>query len=127
MNAETLKPCPFCGGENIDLYKEPDIDVGGDFYSRKCRTCGARTAENYARETCPIFFQGLRDAWNTRADTDALTAAQEENERLREALVSIWETGRDHTINMNASSVRIDALARAALNETLDTAAVLPG
>lgn len=60
--SEKLLPCPFCGGENIDI----DDDTGGwytsfDFYCRKCRT---RFRINY-----DVYKNGLKHTknfWNAR-------------------------------------------------------------
>lgn len=61
-----LLPCPFCGS-HAHIASETDID-GGRFYFVKCVKCRSKGAEFYAHETCPIFYEGVRDAWNTRSD-----------------------------------------------------------
>jgi hypothetical protein len=72
QGAPELLPCPFCGGKG-HIHKDPDTELG-DFYCIKCSKCRAKSPEFYARETCPIFYGQVRDAWNTRAEL--LTAAQ---------------------------------------------------
>lgn len=67
---ETLKPCPFCGGSG-DIRRSIDVDDFGTFYSVKCNNCGAQAKEHFAAETCPEFFAGVRESWNTRADTQS--------------------------------------------------------
>ncbi len=62
-----LKPCPFCGGTPHQTKSYNEYDEG-TYYSYKCRDCGAKSGEKYARETCPIFYAGLRDDWNRRTD-----------------------------------------------------------
>lgn len=62
-----LKPCPFCGGKAVQR-KSYDNDGFGAYFSYACKECGASSGERYATETCGIFFESLRDAWNTRSD-----------------------------------------------------------
>lgn len=71
-----LLPCPFCGGKAY-MFRDYPPDVEGTFYACKCKDCGAQSKSHYARETCPIFFEGVRASWNTRilADAEALKAA----------------------------------------------------
>lgn len=62
-----LKPCPFCGGSRAAITSECDIDTEGKFYRVECLDCRAKTKERYAMETCPIFYESVRNDWNTRA------------------------------------------------------------
>lgn len=63
--AETLKPCPYCGGEAVvDRvgYRYSDTGVHAmDAFHVSCRSCGTRTAE-YRSEG------GAVEAWNRRAE-----------------------------------------------------------
>ena len=67
-NAETLLPCPFCGSDKINV--ERDHSQGaGVFACMACQNCRTKTRETYYSNgnDCPQTYQGLRDAWNTRA------------------------------------------------------------
>ena len=55
-----LKPCPFCGNDEIDCCYEAEEDVY-EFYFCKCKACGA-TAGFYQTEQEAIA------AWNKRYD-----------------------------------------------------------
>lgn len=66
MSAVDLLPCPFCG-ERAHIVSERDINTDGRLYFVKCRKCRAKGPESYANETCPIFYEGVRATWNTRA------------------------------------------------------------
>lgn len=70
-----LKPCPFCGGE-AHITHTYDPDGFGAFHHAQCRKCRAKGTEYFARETCPIFFEQVRAAWNTRAKTKAADALE---------------------------------------------------
>ncbi len=64
---EELKPCPFCGGKAV-LRKSYDGDGFATYFSYACKACGASSGEQYATETCGIFFESLLASWNTRSD-----------------------------------------------------------
>ncbi len=55
---EKLKPCPFCGGEDISLVRI--CNVNNDFYYVTCCNCGIFTVD-YDKEWDSI------KAWNRRA------------------------------------------------------------
>lgn len=62
-----LKPCPFCGGKEIDVCEEGKM-FGKSAYSRtylfaRCRKCYARTG---VHGTKPKTIE----AWNRRAEDD---------------------------------------------------------
>ena len=66
--SEKLKPCPFCGSEQIVLgcqYGESNYDRA---YSIVCKNCGARskkfTQSITSDDMTPI--DNAHDAWNTR-------------------------------------------------------------
>jgi len=81
MAEHELKPCPFCGGE-ASINKDYDLDGYGRFDSVKCRKCGAKSREIYARvgNGCPVHYATVRDAWNTRPIEDAQAARIKELE-----------------------------------------------
>ncbi|WP_313031796.1 Lar family restriction alleviation protein [Brucella sp.] len=64
--ASELKPCPFCGSNRIAFRSTPDMDTDGKFHRISCNECGAGSREKFAMETCPLFYEELRSAWNTR-------------------------------------------------------------
>ena len=66
-----LKPCPFCGGN--DLHKEKFLDLVGWIYRIYCKYCGAR-AESLADMETAV------KRWNTRPAEDA---KDREIERLK--------------------------------------------
>ena len=54
-----LKPCPFCGGKDIEIIK---FDVGSVVaYIANCQKCFAQTGFCQTPETA-------KEAWNTRED-----------------------------------------------------------
>ena len=55
---DKLKPCPFCGFENIELWPM------GAFDSPFCESCGATIAESVTGEDTSEQIA----AWNRRAD-----------------------------------------------------------
>lgn len=63
-----LKPCPFCGSQQVDdnigvQYDESGLSAVRYFYSVVCGNCGCRTA---------LFEQKLNsiEAWNRRVSDD---------------------------------------------------------
>lgn len=68
MSDTQLKPCPFCGGLGIRS-TELCEDMGGKFYCIECKSCRSKSMPQYASlgNDCPITYQQVRDAWNTRA------------------------------------------------------------
>lgn len=64
MDDVSLKPCPFCGANDVYLYQH------GDNYGYvECGTCNARFTTTTA--TCTI---DVIDAWNERADSRVLNS-----------------------------------------------------
>ena len=62
-----LKPCPFCGCEDIDEYEG---DYGNGVY---CMSCGAMMGEqihkhDFHYDGGRVSYEHARDAWNTRAE-----------------------------------------------------------
>ena len=64
--ASELLPCPFCGSSQLSFRSTPDMDTDGKFHRISCNECGAASREKFAMETCPLFYEELRNAWNTR-------------------------------------------------------------
>lgn len=66
MKYEILKPCPFCGSDEI-LVKDYDhygIDSWYTGYGVVCMDCGAQTKTHYKTEKKAIH------AWNRRVNND---------------------------------------------------------
>ena len=69
-----LKPCPFCGSENIKLIKNPVYDANEcttlyyKFY--KCRYCGAQGGGSYSE-------RDAAEKWNRRAEGIVLALAEQ--------------------------------------------------
>jgi len=72
-----LKPCPFCGGK-AHIVSETLLDEIGRFYSVKCSKCGAKSGEKFANDTCPLFFEEVREQWNRRPLEQQLIEALKE-------------------------------------------------
>ena len=81
--ARELKPCPFCNGS---AHIRPSQDADGCFWSWvQCNQCGARTQGDWASnrsETCPIFYEGVREEWNRRAASSEQQAAQQDADTI---------------------------------------------
>ena len=55
-----LKPCPFCGGEDLEIDHAPTYDVyHPDVYEVHCVECGGRGGEDWTKAEAI-------EAWNTR-------------------------------------------------------------
>ena len=70
---DQLKPCPFCGVDEPDLWD----DNGGDTSWYQCRSCEARIGGFATRE---MAF----DAWNTRRKGAVERAIPEREDTHRE-------------------------------------------
>lgn len=64
--ASELKPCPFCGSSQLSFRSTPDMDTDGKFHRISCNECGASSRATFAMDACPLFFEELSKAWNTR-------------------------------------------------------------
>lgn len=60
-----LKPCPFCGSNNIDILDTSSINHLNLNYFARCKSCGS---------TSKIFQErsDAENAWNRRDTTDEL-------------------------------------------------------
>lgn len=59
--SESLKPCPFCGGEPERLELTDEDNFGGSVIS--CKKCGASSPVHFDRK------ENLDDSWNRRPST----------------------------------------------------------
>ena len=73
--SEELKPCPFCGSDDIDV-TYTYIEGGVDYYA-ECTDC-------YCRGAWEPTPEKARAAWNSRPIEDKLQARIEALEWLRE-------------------------------------------
>lgn len=73
---ENIKPCPFCGSENVKLLKKRTMYYGHTAYtaSIRCNRCHARggtvinlTAPYAVKEDVEAI---ARERWNTRIEVD---------------------------------------------------------
>jgi len=88
---KTLKPCPFCGGDDpvFGYVDDPDSpDHGGHFIQCPHQLCGASTGLRYACGDDPRPL--LAETWNRRTTPPhparSVDEVERENVRLREAL-----------------------------------------
>lgn len=66
-NIIELLPCPFCGSNNIEVHRSPEI---GNSYCRVlCSDCGIST-QFHGKQKKAI------DVWNKRLKTNAVKAAK---------------------------------------------------
>lgn len=62
--AKALKPCPFCGSQNMGLHQE--TTAGGEFIMYiECHACGARGS---VQRFPTVQFADIRSTWNDRAE-----------------------------------------------------------
>lgn len=66
--SNNLKPCAHCGGKAM-VERDMCPDGYGVFAHVKCQGCGSRSKSVYYSHgnDCPLTYEGIRDAWNTRA------------------------------------------------------------
>ena len=67
-----LKPCPFCGSKDIELYKRHTLSIVGHItrYSIQCNSCYIGTSEVDEGESEDVRFDTSVDylvsVWNRR-------------------------------------------------------------
>ena len=84
MRQTELKPCPFCGGNEIEIKDYTDRKYGFDGYEIRCK-CGLRFASGSVHEhywegkryftpmtenSKKIAYDKMVDGWNRRADNE---------------------------------------------------------
>jgi Lar family restriction alleviation protein len=65
-----LKPCPFCGGNEVKLYIDDGLGVFSYYYEIVCRHCGLSNKSIYANRD-RVENAAIKH-WNTRPIEDAL-------------------------------------------------------
>lgn len=68
--SEQLKPCPFCGGQAVELELTDEENIGGSVIT--CTCCAASSAVHFDRK------ENLRSGWNDRKDDRVFTSEVEE-------------------------------------------------
>lgn len=66
-----LKPCPFCGSENVEHYFDTQTEYLSEKHFGHCRKCGANGPNVWrARngESWDEIHARVVDAWNRRAE-----------------------------------------------------------
>ncbi len=83
-----LKPCPFCGGNEVKLYIDDGLGVFSYYYEIVCRHCGLNNKSIYANRD-RVENAAIKH-WNTRPIEDALrkeiAKLQAENRSLVEQM-----------------------------------------
>ena len=111
--SEGLKPCPFCGGK-AHVAREADPHHG-DYFKVACRDCNAQSREKWAAETCPIFYEEVREIWNTRAAIDTTEA-----DALREAGDDVIRASNTLMLMLVGDLAVTKSSLEAAIRRTLD-------
>ena len=91
--SEELKPCPFCGSDDIDV-TYTYVDDGLDYYA-ECTDC-------YCRGAWEPTAAKARAAWNTRPIEDKLQARIDALEWLRE--VEAYDPHTEHPMYIAAGN-----------------------
>ena len=81
MVSEGLKPCPFCGGRDVTVFRETEHISGAEgltfphgkktclVRAMRCLDCGAKGPT--AHECCGDTDHDISETWNRRAEADA--------------------------------------------------------
>jgi len=62
---DKLKPCPFCGRDEIGIHEDRDLHPGLYRYSAECDWCSG-TAWGEACTSDSKAYDSAIEAWNTR-------------------------------------------------------------
>jgi Lar family restriction alleviation protein len=82
MESEKLKPCPFCGGDNLRIHR------GVSVYYGYCCGCGCQSAWGGSE-------QAAREKWNTRPADPVKVALAEHLNSCAQWLYAIHEDAPD--------------------------------
>lgn len=99
------KPCPFCGSKKVSFSSFPYANPPRGFVS--CRNCGARGPGKQFGSSS-LEFPDL-DAWNNRAEEDALLGMVKELEEL------IVEANAAYTTNHTVEPIEVAKLGLVAM------------
>jgi Lar family restriction alleviation protein len=61
---DKLKPCPFCGGDNVDVFNW-EVTFQGDYFKAYCKDCDFELKPQRTEE------EAIK-AWNTRKPMDRI-------------------------------------------------------
>ena len=73
---EDLKPCPFCGSDNIVLIHTGNDHTRSRSVTVKCKKCICKRTTGAIANTLDWCEAEAISAWNTRADTELVTALE---------------------------------------------------
>lgn len=65
MTMENLRPCPFCGGDDISIHEERDAPHGRQQFFAECAGCCA-TVWGACAITRAKAYVNAEQAWNRR-------------------------------------------------------------
>lgn len=101
---ETLKPCPFCGGNDLKLnFNMKEYGPYGEkqfICEVRCYKCGATlTSHEWNADPC-IVKQGAIRKWNTR-----VCESEEQRKAASERFRKMWEEKNDRQIKETSDSL----------------------
>lgn len=87
--AETLKPCPFCGGE-AEMFAGEYRDGGcvANYAYVRCKRCGTRTYEFREHMTSDEVMGYAAEVWNERAERTCRVVTKERRFSKTQTLVT---------------------------------------
>jgi hypothetical protein len=100
-----LKSCPFCGKKATLTHS---YDPDGCYWAYiKCNGCEVRSRGKWTSvrsDACPLFYEEVRDEWNTRAQ--AATGAQVTDEMVEAAIIAYYRLKATNHINAFKNDMR---------------------
>tara|TARA_R110002124_G_scaffold163667_3_gene331040 strand:- start:1134 stop:1475 length:342 start_codon:yes stop_codon:yes gene_type:complete len=103
-----LKPCPFCGGDNLQLSSHcgyrARMSPTGEIFSIRCLVCSVAFPSEYKKDL-------LVGKWNNRSPQDKHTIITNHLNVLAECIksVPVPEHGREHNIKMRDAILNVMA------------------
>lgn len=64
MSEITLKPCPFCGSKNVEVFAQYEEDCPDRSAIVRCHNCDAQSAQMVGRKKLELAAK----AWNQRVE-----------------------------------------------------------
>lgn len=65
MSDIDLKPCPFCGSKNVEVFSQYEEDCPDRSAIVRCHNCDAQSAQMVGREKLDMAAR----AWNKRVES----------------------------------------------------------